>query len=200
MAVTPSPITPIATLLSLFTQLSGVQVVEAPAKRPHLGQGPGQEHAWIVVNIPDYSALGVDEQRAQFDPVNNVNTFLLRGDRQLLTTLTGYSLDPTIPARDLLERIRFRLHTDFAVSIFKQAHLAIASSGRDMKIRPSHEKADDKTGQATRLIRTAIMEIRWNTVSAAVLSPTDQDGNWIQTVNGGNPVGIIPGGAGIGGL
>jgi hypothetical protein len=194
--VQPSPRFPIDTVLQLVAALSGVQVTLETRKQPLKGLAPSVEHAWIEVDVGAFEQLGTDEMRVQANAAGTGNVFLLRGERRLSTTLKAKSLDATLQAWSLLERVRFRLRTDFAANIFEPAGLSIASNGAAMRIRAFHEVLDLQ-GEASRQIKVAVMEIKWNWCSYANLSATDQTGGGIITrVNGGQPptyVGIIPG-------
>jgi hypothetical protein len=193
--IQPSPRFPIAALLTLFAQLSGVQVTADGAKQPLKGLAPSVERAWIEVIIDESDALGVDEMRVQANAAGTGNVFLLRGERTVRMTLKGRVLDNTLSSSDLLERIRFRLHTDLAQGAYQGVKLSLASSGRDMKIRHYNEPIQLQNEDA-RVIRVAVMELKFNWCASALLSPSDQSGGGvIDTVNGGQlpgRVGPIP--------
>lgn len=196
--VQPSPRFPVDKIVALYAQLGGVQVTLSWQKQPLKGQVPSTEKAWIEVDETSAGALGDDEMRAQYNVASNSNTFLLRGDRVITHTLKAKSLDNTLSAWSLLERVRFRLRTDLATTAYRAAGVSIASSGRDMLIR-HFDEIIEAAGEDSRKIKVAVMEIRWNWCASATMSPTDMDGGYIQRVNGGTPtspvpnVGIIPG-------
>lgn len=195
--VEPSPRFPIEALLVLFAALSGVQVTLDSRKQPQKGEAPSKERAWIVVDVPTFDQLGTDEMRVQGNAAGTGNVFLLRGERKLTTNLKAKSLDATLSSWSLLERIRFRLRTDLASNAYEAAKVSIASSGADMRIRHFNEPLKLQ-GEDARIIKVAVMEIKWNWCASALLSPTDQTGGGvIDYVNGGGPlparVGVIPG-------
>ena len=195
--VQPSPRFPLDPLLKLFERLSGVQVTLDSRKQPMKGLGPSQEHAWIEVDVINFDQLGTDEMRVRTNSAGTGNDFLLRGERKLTTSLKAKSLDATLSAWSLLERIRFRIRTDLASNAYEGAKVSIASSGADMRIHHFNEPLKLQ-GQDARIIKVAVMEIKWNWCASSILSPADQDGGGvIDFVNGGGPlparVGVIPG-------
>lgn len=194
--VQPSPRFPLAAVLALYAQLSGVQVTLDSEKQPLKGEAANTERAWIEVDVTSFDQLGTDEMRVQTNAAGSGNVFLLRGERKLFTTLKAKSLDATLSAWSLLERIRFRLRTDLAQGQYQAAGLSVASQGADMRIRHYNEVIKLQ-GQDSRKIKVAVMEIKWNWCASAILNPSDQSGGGvIDTVDGGQlpgRVGVIPG-------
>jgi hypothetical protein len=190
--VQPSPRFPLATLLTLFRQLSGVQVVLDTDPQPVLGQSPSVERAWIQVSVTSYRAIGVDEVRVQYAPAPvDANQYKIGGQRQVITNLQARSYDATLQAFDLLERIRVRLHTDTAAAIWQPQRLSLASSGRDLNVHVFKELGEELSG-VQRYWLAASMDITWNWVSIAG-PPVGDEGPYIAEVDGG---GVIPGNLG----
>jgi hypothetical protein len=153
LPIVPSPRLPKQTLINIVKVCSGVGVVWGTARRPHMGQTAGKENAWIRLSILSYNRVGVDELRTQFDPVNNVTDCILVGQRQFTLNITARSMDPTLEAFDLCERVAYRLRTSTARDLFGDL-----LSLRD--IQPiqvlNDEAADD------RIVLAASMDVRWN--------------------------------------
>lgn len=177
--VQPSPRAPKAVFLELIGTLSRVQAIWRTDKAPVApGEAPGLEHARIWLRISSYNAVGVDEEREQYDSVADQNAIINVGQRQLTLSLRAESLDANLEAYDLCERVRFRLRTRTARAIFAPANLSL----RD--IQPTivfEQRADSRT------MRVATMDVRWNLVVFA--DPNDPgEGNYIRTVNGNDVV------------
>ena len=160
--VTPSPRLPKPLLLQILQQLSGVQVVWRTAQRPHLGQQPGTEHAWIVASVQSWRAVGVDELRQVYNATTNALDNMTVGQRLFTLVLRGYSLDATLEAVDLLERVRFRLRSATARNLMVPT-LALVDFGPMMSL------PDEVTsvGNVARAIRVATLDVRMACVVAA---------------------------------
>jgi hypothetical protein len=100
-----------AQLLTLYSTLSGVQCREDTGARPLLGQRPGTEAAWLLVQVQSIIELGTDELLVQYNAATGNNDEYLVGQRTFTCVMQAFSLDATLKAYDLLERVRFRLRT-----------------------------------------------------------------------------------------
>jgi hypothetical protein len=185
--VQPSPRVPKAALLLLIQTLSGVQTMWRTDAAPAIpGMGPGLERARIWLRLTSYGSVGVDEQREEYDPVADQNDIVNIGQRQLTLSIRAESLDANLEAFDLCERIRFRLRTWTARTLFAPAGLSL----RDVQpIAVLEQKVD------TRIMKVAVMDVRWNLVVFA--DPlVAGEGEYIAAVDGitvPNTGGIIPG-------
>lgn len=125
LPVLPSPRLPRDVLVELVRTLSGVEVNWRTKRRQNPGKAPSKEVAWIDLWAQSYAAVGNDELRAVFDEVNNVRQTVLVGQRTFTLSMVARSLDGTLEAFDLLERVRFRMSTQTARNIFVPANLSI---------------------------------------------------------------------------
>lgn len=183
--VQPSPRIPKATLLELYRTLAGVQTMWALDAAPAVpGRAPGLEAARIWLAITSYGSKFVDEQRTRWDDSAQANRYLLVGQRQLTVSMRAESLDATLEPFDLCERVRLRLRTPTARAIFTKANLSL----RDVQPISSFGQPGPNS---PRMMKVAIMDVRWNYVVTAETLDAEADGT-IETVNGGTP-GPIPG-------
>ena len=165
LPVLPSPRLPKQGLIDIIKFCSGVGVVWGTAKRPHMGQTPGQEHAWIRLSLVSYVHVGgEDELRVIYDPVNDVRVNLLVGQRQFTTQVTARSMDPKLEAFDLCERVLYRLGTRLdnpeMQSVFPQGPLGpILSLNTWSGVRVQNEEVADD-----RIVLAASVDIKWNLV------------------------------------
>ena len=99
-------------LLAIVRAASGVQVVWDTDERPHLGQEPSEEWAWLEIGATGSKDIGVDEQRAQPNTatVPPTQSAIVVGRRRCTVNLMAYSLDRGIDAADLCGRVRFGFH------------------------------------------------------------------------------------------
>ena len=172
--ILPSPRLPKQTLIDIVKACSGVGVSWVTDKGGHHGQRIGTENAWIKLQILSYSHVGVDELRTMLDPVNNVSVVTLVGQRQFTLNLMARSMDPTLEAFDLCERVAYRLRTTAA-----QDHFGGVLSLRDIQaIHVLNEEVLDD-----RLVLAASMDIRWNSV--VYTDPNEAgEGGFIQSAAG----------------
>ncbi len=170
----PSPRFPKAQLLSLISFASGVQTVWNTDARGQLGQQTGTEKAWVVIGVQSLGNVAVDELRQQFDPVGQTNLEIVAAHRSFTLTVSARSLDATLEAYDLLERVRFGLRTADA-----RAMMVPNISLRDIQpIRTFPDAADNG-----RIILSASMDVRMT----CVLAQDPQNvggGDWIATSDG----------------
>jgi hypothetical protein len=182
-SVQPSPRIPKQTLLQLIATLSGVQTLWRSDRAPAIpGESPGLEHARIWLKITTYANNGTDEQRLQYDAAADTNDLLNVGQRQFTLSIRAECFNPIseIEAYDLCERIRFRLRTATARSIFSPANLAL----RDVQPIAAFEQKVD-VGGTSRMIPCATMDVRWNWVATGDPNPQDSmEGNWIEGIDG----------------
>lgn len=177
--VQPSPRLPKAALLSLISTLSGVQAFWRTDKTPAVpGTGPALERARVWLRVNSYVTNGIDEERAIYNATTQANDRIVVGQRQFTLSLRAESVDANLEAYDLCERIRFRLRSLTARAIFAPANLSL----RDVQPMSVLE-----TIAAGRVMRVAVMDVRWNLVVFA--DPNDGGGGIIETVNSG---GFIP--------
>ncbi len=182
--IQPSPRVPKAVLQTLIETLSGVQAVWSTDPSPDLGRRAGTERAWIILNLQSFRNVGTDELRQAYDPTTDSNVNLQLGNRQFTLSCGARSLDATLEAYDLLERVRFRLRTATARAIFAPANLSL----RDIQ---AVQVLSGKVA-GTQALKAASMDVRWNWMAAA--DPLDPgQGDYIATVNGdGTTNGTIP--------
>jgi hypothetical protein len=155
-SVSPSPRLPKATLIQLIQLTSGLQsVVWATDRRPHLGQQPGREHAWITLAMQSWQNIGVDELRYSFNAATGNNDSVTVGQRSFTLVVRASSLDPTLEAFDLLERIRFRLRSAQARALMVPT-LAL----RDIQAIQTFPDAVANAGGVARTLLSASMDVR----------------------------------------
>lgn len=181
--VQPSPQLPRELFLELFRTISAVQCFWFSRKRPPVaGQRPNTENAWIDLTLTTAGSYGVDELRQQYNAQKDRNDNLLVGQRNCTIQVKARSFLADLEGYDLCERVRFRLRTQVARAI-----MVPVVSLRD--IQPTIILPDEKSGDGTRLLSVAVMDVRFNYVVAA--DPNDPgEGDYIKSVNGG---GNIPG-------
>jgi hypothetical protein len=112
--VLPSPRLPKEQLLTLFREIAGVQVVWNTGRRGLLGNRPGDERAWILIGLMAWREIGTDELRYSWNEATGQNDELLVGQRSFTVPVQAFSIDPTLEAFDLCERIRFHMRTETA--------------------------------------------------------------------------------------
>jgi hypothetical protein len=178
----PSPRFPKDLILEILAFCAQVPVTWKTRKQPHRGQQPGQEHAWIEVSVADLDEVGEHELRTQYDPASDTRSQIVIGRREGVTILKASSLDETLEAYDLLERVRFRLHNKPARDLFG----GIISLRDVPKIRPLEDEE-----AAGRTILCATMSVRWNYFLAADPEEPGSSG-YVATVNGGTVVPFTP--------
>jgi hypothetical protein len=171
LPVLPSPRLPKDKLELLIRTISGVQCVWSTSRRPHLGQRPGTEQAWIFLSAQSLIGVGVDELRQVFNPVTGQNDSITVGQRQCTLVLRAESLDPSLQAFDLLERVRFRLRGATA-----RALMVPTISLRDIQATRVLPDAKVDMGGTERALLCATMDVRLNFVVAAdQLDPGEGD-------------------------
>jgi hypothetical protein len=132
------------------------------------------ERAWLIAGIQSLGNLGVDELRQQYNPVTNQNDSLVAAYRSFTLGVKAFSLDATLEAFDLLERVRFRFRTEEIQTILRPT-IAL----RDFQ--PIHVL--DSASANNRLVLVATVDIRMLAVlTADNLDPAE--GGWIQTSDG----------------
>lgn len=177
--VQPSPRVPKAILVQLYSTLAGVPAVWQTEPNPDLGEGPGLEQAFCKLTLSSFRNVGIDELRTVYDADADQNVNVLLGNRQFTLTMQARSLDETLEAYDLCERVRFRLRTAVAQAIYRPAFLSL----RDIQaVHPVYGRTSN-----TQVLLSASMDVRWNWLAWA--DPLDpQEGGYIQTVDGfGDP-------------
>ena len=171
----PSPRLPKATLLQILAVASGVQVSWKTGKRAHLGQRAATERAWITVSASQYQDMGWDEPRKVLNPITGNEDLIVVGQRQFTLGLRASSLDATLEATDLLERVRFGFYRN-AVRQLMIPTIALIGC------KPIVELPD--TVADNRIVLTATMDMRMQCVVSA--DPRDSgEGSYIESVNGG---------------
>ena len=179
--VLPSPRAPKEQLLALFAMVSGVQVAWWTARRPLQGLKPLNEKAWVLIGIQSWVGVGVDELRTRWNETTQQNEQLLVGQRQFTVVVSARSLDASLEAVDLCERVRFRLRTQAARALMIPK-LAL----RD--IQPTTTLPDAIVEGRTLL--AASMDVRMACVVAE--DPMDPgEGDWIGTATPG-PGTLLP--------
>lgn len=183
LPILPSPRVPKQGLIDIIKFCSGVGVVWGTAKRPHLGQTPGQEKAWIRLSLVSYVHVGEDELRVIYDPVNDVRVNLLVGQRQFTIQVTARSMDPKLEAFDLCERVLYRLGTRLdnpkMQSVFPQGPLGpILSLNTWSGVRVQNEEVADD-----RVVLVASVDIKWNLVVYADPNQAGE-GGFIESAKG----------------
>lgn len=175
----PSPRLPKEQLLTLIRTLSGVQVAWRTSKRGLLGQRPGTETAWILVSAQSYVAIGVDDLRRTWNPLTNENDALLVGQRAFTLNLQAFSIDTSLQAFDLLERVAFRMRTTTARSLMvPTVALRTIQAITDL---------DDIVAPSGHIVLHATMDIRMLSVVGAELDDPGAS-SIIETAEIPNPV------------
>jgi hypothetical protein len=180
--VTPSPRLPKPLLLQILQQISGVQCVWRSAQRPHLGQQPGTEHAWIVASAQSWRAVGVDELRQVYNATTNALDNMTVGQRLFTLTLRAESLDANLDALDLLERVRFRLRSATARNLMVPT-LALV----DFQAIQTLPDQVATAGGVARALKVAHLDVRMACVVAADQGDPGE-GGFIQSATLPNPV------------
>jgi hypothetical protein len=112
LPVTPSPRFPREQILRIVRTAAEVPAIWVTLRRGFLAPRPATEKAWIFVGLSAYQSVGVDEVRQVYAPPPiDQNQTILVGQRQFTLTLRAESLDTTLEAFDLLERVRFRMRS-----------------------------------------------------------------------------------------
>lgn len=111
---TPSPQFPRTQLLTLLETISAVKCRWTTRAYGHLGQPMVGERAWLEVSVLAIARKGIDELRQVYLPSIDQNDNILVGQRVATITLDARSVDPSLEAIDLLERVAFRLRTQTA--------------------------------------------------------------------------------------
>jgi hypothetical protein len=170
LPVLPSPRLPISTLIKIVQTISGVQVVWNTSKRPLLALRPGQEKSWVLIGMNSWREIGIDELRYVWNPTTNNNDAMLVGQRGFTMTVQCFSLDATLQAFDLAQRIAFRIRTATARQ-FMVPTLAI----QDIQPIITHNDLTDPVSK--HLVLYATVDIRMLCVVAA--DPNVPDGGEI---------------------
>jgi hypothetical protein len=173
--VQPSPRFPKETLRYLIETLAQVQAAWSQDPREDSMRGAGLEEADVWLTLKAMRQIGTDELRTSVDPVSGSTSYLQLGQRTFTLSCRCRSLDPTLEAVDLAERIRFRLSGELAASIFRPANLSLIRTMDTISL----------FGQtaAEQQMKVAIMDIRWNWRPAA--DPMDaNESTWIESVDG----------------
>ena len=178
----PSPRFPKETMLEALRLASGVQTIWKTDREPAFNQRASQEKARIVVGLTAYSSVFIDEKRVAFNAVTQQNDSIVVARRYFPLGLTAESLDHTIEAFDLLERVRVRLRSERILAMLRPT-IAL----RDIKnIVPLNDVWRDNLN-----VPTAKMDVRLH----CCLTFTNQDpyeGDWIATVATPTNEGLIP--------
>lgn len=186
LPVLPSPRLLRETLKKILEQISGVQVVWYTSKRPHLGQRPGSERAWILASIQSYRSVGIDELRQVYNQSLDRNDSIMVGQRLFTLVVNAESLDPKLQAFDLCERVRFRFRTQTARALMVP-NLALV----DFAPIVQHDEKLADVGGGSRTLLAATLDVRMAAVVAD--DPNDPgEGDYIAQVDQATG-GLIPG-------
>jgi hypothetical protein len=184
LPILPSPRFPKDQLINVVQTIAGVQVVWRTAARPLLAQRPGTEWAWIMLSVQSYVSVGIDELRQQLNAQQTALDSIVVGLRHFTLVCRAYSIDATLQAFDLLERVRFRIRSATAHDLMVPT-VALRDMG---EVRPLDDATIDLAG-SKRTLLAAMLDIRM----ACVLADDPRvagEGDFIETANGG---GLIPG-------
>jgi len=155
--VVPSPRLPKEQLLTLYRTLAGVQVVWNTGNRPLLGYRPGTERAWVLIGLQSWRELGTDELRYTWNAKENRNDEVLVGQRAFTVPVQAFSIDESLEAYDLCERIRFRLRAQTARALMVPT---LALQDLQPIVQPAPEQLQVAAGGPAHIVLRATMDVR----------------------------------------
>jgi hypothetical protein len=166
----PSPRIPKALLLNVVRLASGVPAAWVTDKWPAFPQDPGFERARIIVSPGAYANVAIDELLLTWNPATNRNDVVTAAHRLLTLSLKAQSLDDTLEAIDLLERVRARLRTERIQTLWRPT-VAL----QDIKpIVPLGNQWADSVAMPT-----AVMDVRFK-LALAFVNLDPYEGDWIE--------------------
>ena len=181
LPVIPSPRLPKAKLLTLVKTIAEVQTVWNTGSRGLLGYRPGTERAWILVGMQGWRELGTDELRVEWNAAENRNDEIVMGQRTFTMTLQSFSLDASLEAFDLLERVRFRMRSETARAIMVPT-LAL----KDFKPIQTLPNLEAQAGNVSHIVLRASLDVGMNCVVGT--DPNDPgEGHVIESVTVATP-------------
>ena len=171
---------PRAEIQELIVEITDAPVIWSEEPEPFLGVQNGKAAYWIELSIIATATKGVDEDRLEYDPINEVNDTTQISYRIYTMTVRVKSFSKDTPAFDVIDQVRRGLRSVTAKQQYTEIGIAFVDWGKTVDLKPA---ADNRlTSESTLDVRIA-----WQ-VSA---DPGDNDGGWIETV-ASNVNGLTP--------
>lgn len=138
---------------------------------PQLGQVNGKPGYWTELSVLATATKGVDENRPEFDPVNQVNGISQISYRIYTVQMKVQSFSKELPAFDVVDQIRRGLRSLTSKQRFVQVGITFVDWGNTRELQPDVD---------TRVTSTSALDVRiaWQVVA----DPGDEDGIWIESV------------------
>jgi len=162
----------------LVAQFAGVPTTWVDDDQPQLGQGDAAPQAWIELGVSAVTPKGQDDYRQVPHPENpDALLSAWNGYRMYMVNLRAKSLNASVQAFDLLERVRLRLTSVTANAQYDLHNLALVRT---------HPVAVFRVRADTRTRLEATMDVVFGWVVTAIAD--DDDGQTIGQINSGGPI------------
>lgn len=175
---------PLEPIRSLVEQLSGLQTVWRDKAQPQVGADASGILAYIELTITDYGSIGTDEYRASYDATEDKLTATTCGNRKITVSMRCTSNDWCVQPADVLEVVRAQLRSTTAHAAYAAGNFALI---RTLGLHVLSMRLDARTGLVS------VLDVLFG--FATNLTVTDEDGNYIEKINGGtstSPIAPIP--------